>query len=54
MASSFSLLVVNVEAELLVCLPQRLQARITMGQQRLQALLCQAVHSSKEATEEEK
>lgn len=50
----FSLLVVNAEAELMLCLPQRLQAQVTLGQQRLQALLCQAVHSSEEATEEEK
>lgn len=57
----FSWLVVNVEAELLpsgsdslVCLPQGLQAKIMTGQQRLQALLCQAVHSSQEATEQEK
>lgn len=50
----FSLLVVNAEAELLLCLPQRLQAQVTLGQQRLQALLCQAVHSSEQATEEEK
>lgn len=39
---------------LLVCLPQSLQAQIMVGQQHLQALLCQAVHSSEEATEEEK